>query len=204
VQLQDVLFHFIEHYGYYALFVLLAVGILGVPIPDEFLMTFVGSLSIPGGPFQYPIAVTTALAGSFVGMLVSYLLGSKVGKPFLYRHGKWIKLSPNRIEKVEGWFQKYGLWTVFFGYWLPGVRHFTCYFAGVMGIRLWKYVAVTSLGAMLWCSMFITIGHIIGRNFEPLLHHIHSYMLAVLFTAISIIAIIGYWYFRTDKRSKTM
>lgn len=202
--MQDVLFHFIDNYGYYALFLLLAVGILGVPVPDEFLMTFVGSLTIPGGPLEYLLAFAVALTGSFVGMLVSYLLGAKVGKPFLYRHGKWIKLSPRRIEKVEGWFKRYGLWTVFFGYWLPGVRHFSCYIAGMMGIRLWKYIAVTGLGAMLWCSVFLTIGHVIGRNFEPLLHHIHGYMFVALIIGMGIVTIIGYWYLRPARNSNML
>ena len=123
-------------------------------------------------------------------MVVSYLIGHRVGKPFLYRYGKWFKLTPNRIERAEGWFKKYGLWTVFFGYFVPGVRHFTCYLSGVSGVKFYKYMFYAGTGALLWCTTFLTLGHFIGSNLEGLFHLIHTYM------GISLLIISGssrYW-----------
>src|ERR1700730_6330116 len=132
--MHQALYNFVTDYGYIALYILLSAGIIGLPIPDETLMTFVGSLTAPGGPFAYSTALLVIYAGTMTGMIVSYMLGHRVGKPFIYKYGKWIKLTPSRIERAEAWFKRFGLWAVFFGYFVPGVRHFTCYLAGVSGV----------------------------------------------------------------------
>ncbi|MDQ0897366.1 DedA family protein [Paenibacillus sp. V4I7] len=111
--MKELLYDFISHYGYIALYLLLSAGIIGVPVPDETLMAFVGSLTALGGPFDFGTTLIVIYAGTMTGMVVSYLIGHRVGKPFLYRYGKWFKLTPKRIERAEGWFKKYGLWTVF-------------------------------------------------------------------------------------------
>ncbi|NOU76639.1 DedA family protein [Paenibacillus sp. LMG 31458] len=198
--MKEFLYDFISHYGYIALYILLSAGIVGVPVPDETLMAFVGSLTAPGGPFDFGTTLIVIYAGTMTGMVVSYLIGHRVGKPFLYRYGKWFKLTPNRIERAEGWFKKYGLWTVFFGYFVPGVRHFTCYLSGVSGVKFYKYLFFAGTGALLWCTTFLTLGHFIGSNLEGLFQLIHKYMGISLMT-IAVIAIIGTaLYFRFRKR----
>lgn len=197
---QQLLVDFIDQYGYIALYVLLSAGIIGVPVPDETLMIFVGSLTYPGGPFQYIPALIVMYAGAMTGMTVSYMLGSKVGKPFLYRYGKWIKLTPKRIERTESWFQRYGIWAVFFGYFVPGIRHFTCYFAGVSGIKIYRYLLYAGTGAFVWCTTFLTLGHFIGRNFQDIMRLIHNYVGLCAATIIVLGAVAVYIYWRTKKK----
>ncbi len=152
---------FITQYGYIAIFLLLSLGIIGLPIPDEVLMTFVGYLCSQG-VLLYSVAVLVAFLGAMFGMSFSYFVGKKLGKPLLWKYGKWLKLTPKRLAKVEGWFQKYGIWTVVFGYYVPGVRHLTCYLAGVTGIETRKYLLFAGFGAIIWCTVFITVGYYIG------------------------------------------
>ena len=197
--MQEVLYGFIDSYGYVALYVLLAAGIVGIPVPDETLMTFVGSLTVPEGPFDFIHALLVIYAGTMTGMIISYLLGHRVGKPFLYRYGKWIKLTPSRLERAEGWFKRHGMWAVFFGYFVPGVRHFTCYLAGVSGVKFYKYLFVAGTGAILWCTSFLTLGHFIGRNWEELLHLIHRYV-GLSIVPILIVAIGVLCYFRYKRK----
>ncbi|MBE1441028.1 DedA family protein [Paenibacillus sp. OAS669] len=187
--LDDILL-LIEHYGYIALFGLLAVGIVGLPVPDEILMTTVGSLTSNGGPLSFCKSLLVSYAGTMTGMLVSYFLGKTVGKPFLYRYGKWVKLTPQRLDLAEGWFKKYGLWTVAFGYYVPGVRHFTCYLAGVSAVSLWRYLLYAGTGALIWCASFLTLGHFIGVNAPKIMHLIHHYM-GISAIVIVIVAAIG-------------
>ncbi len=104
----------ISQHGYLALYILLVIGIIGLPLPDETLMTFVGSLTAEGGMLKYGTTLVISYCGAMTGMLVSYLLGYRIGQPFLYRFGKWVMLTPARLDKAEGWFHRYGLWTVFF------------------------------------------------------------------------------------------
>jgi membrane protein DedA with SNARE-associated domain len=195
---QQSLFDFVMHYGYIALYLLLASGIVGLPIPDETLMTFAGSLTASNGPLSYPVALIVAYAGTMTGMVVSYTVGHKVGKPFLYRYGKWIKLTPVRIKRGEGWFHKYGLWAVCFGYFVPGVRHFTCYLAGMSGVKLWKYLLFAGSGALIWCITFLSLGHFIGENIEGLMDMFHHYfgITVLIIAALVVIGVFLYLKFR--------
>ncbi|MEW9698607.1 DedA family protein [Paenibacillus sp. SI8] len=196
--MKEALYDFIGHYGYIALYLLLSAGIVGVPVPDETLMAFVGSLTAPGGPFTYTTTLIVIYAGTMTGMVVSYMLGHRVGKPFLYRYGKWIKLTPSRIERAEGWFKKYGLWAVFFGYFVPGVRHFTCYLSGVSGVKFYKYLLYAGTGAFVWCTTFLTLGHFIGSNLDGLFELIHKYMgMSLMILAVcAVLGILIYLRFR--------
>ncbi|GIP40180.1 putative membrane protein YbfM [Paenibacillus sp. J31TS4] len=155
----------IGQYGYIALFFLLAVGIVGLPVPDELLMTFVGYLTSIG-TLNYYLSVVVSFLGAMSGMIVSYLLGRKVGKPLLWRYGKWIKLTPDKLDRVETWFNRYGPWTVSFGYFIPGIRHLTCYLSGTIGMRARKYLLFAGMGALFWCVLFITLGYMLGYGIE--------------------------------------
>jgi len=153
----------IMQYGYIALFLCLALGIVGLPIPDELLMTFVGYLASIGF-MSMPGSVAVSFLGAMSGMMVSYTLGRKFGKPLLWRYGKWLRLTPPRLEKAETWFNRYGPWTVGFGYFIPGIRHLTCYLSGVSAMKPGKYFIFAGAGALIWCTLFILIGYFVGSQ----------------------------------------
>lgn len=156
-QLQEI----ISQYGYWAIYVFLALGIIGLPVPDEILMTIIGYLcSIK--LLSYGWAILVAFSGTMTGMTISYSLGKKLGKPLLWKYGKWIKLTPAKLNRVDRWFNKYGLWTVIFGYYIPGIRHLTCYMSGIAGVKTGRYLLFAACGALAWCVIFITIGYYFG------------------------------------------
>ncbi|CAG7650972.1 DedA family protein [Paenibacillus allorhizosphaerae] len=191
----------IDQYGYIALYGLLALGIIGIPVPDEILMTTVGSLTAGEEPLlSYCISLFVSFCGAMTGMMISYLLGKKVGKPFLYKFGKWVKLTPERLNVAEGWFKKYGLWAVAFGYYVPGIRHFTCYLAGVSNVGIWRYLLYAGSGALIWCSTFLTLGHVIGINAPVILDMMHQYMGLSVTIIVLLIAVAAYIYWRIRKR----
>ncbi|MGE7905073.1 DedA family protein [Peribacillus sp. NPDC094092] len=157
----DIVKELISNYGYFAIYGLLAIGIIGLPVPDEFMMTFVGYLSSIS-VLNVQGAFLVGFLGSISGMLVSYFIGKKVGKPFLRKHGKWIKLTPARLERLEKWFNKYGPWTIIIAYFIPGVRHFASYISGMNGMGKRKYFIFAGAGAFSWCLVFTAFGYFIG------------------------------------------
>ncbi|MBG9736394.1 hypothetical protein ABD86_02925 [Paenibacillus alvei] len=194
----------LSHYGYIALFMLLALGIIGIPVPDETLMVFVGSLTV-NGPFQYIPAFAVCLAGSMTGMFISYMVGRRVGKPLLDRYGKKLKLTPQRIKRTEEWFQKYGGWSIVFGYFVPGLRHLTCYFAGMSRMRWTTYLFAAGSGALVWVTTFLTLGHIVGNHWREAVRWLHSKGNPILFGGIAVLAVGGtivYFVIRYRLRTK--
>lgn len=91
---------FILNYGYLAIFVSLFLGLIGLPVPDEVLMTTIGYYCSVGF-LSTPVAILIATLGSFLGMVVSYFVGSKIGRPIIYRVGKWIGLTTKRLYVLK-------------------------------------------------------------------------------------------------------
>lgn len=152
---------FITDYGYLAIFLMLVLGIIGLPIPDEVMMTVVGYFTNIH-VLNYELAILVSFAGALSGMLISYIIGKKAGRPFIEKYGKWIGLKEKRIRKVEKWMEKYGSYSLIFGYFIPGFRHITCYLSGISKMNLKTYMLSAAIGAFLWCFTFITIGKGIG------------------------------------------
>ncbi|GAB7056599.1 DedA family protein [Paenibacillus sp. YK5] len=196
------LLQLIDHYGYFALYGLLALGIVGIPVPDEILMTTVGSLTAAEEPLlSFGVTLAVSFCGAMTGMVVSYILGRKVGKPFLYKYGKWVKLTPERLHVAENWFKKYGMWAVAFGYYVPGVRHFTCYWAGVSNVGIWRYLLFAGIGGLIWVTTFLTLGHVIGMNAPRILEAAHHYLCMPVFVIVAVACVGAYIYWRYRKRA---
>ncbi|MFE4711462.1 MULTISPECIES: DedA family protein [Paenibacillus] len=153
----------ITQYGYFAIFALLALGIIGIPVPDEILMLFVGYLCSVM-VLDFSISVLVCFIGAVTGMLTSYTLGKKLGQPLVDKHGKWIGLTTKRFEIVKRWFAKFGLWTILLGYFVPGLRHATSYISGISAMPFRKYFLTASLGSLVWVLVFTSIGYYMGAN----------------------------------------
>ncbi|GGG18460.1 DedA family protein [Paenibacillus aceti] len=154
---------FISQYGYGAIFVLLALGIVGLPIPDETLMVFVGYLASER-ILNYFIALIISFIGSVAGMAITYLIGRQVGSSVIVKYGKWVGLTPKRYDKVKKWFDKYGTWTIVFAYFIPGVRHASGYMSGVTCLSFRRYLLFCCTGALVWTILFISLGYFIGAQ----------------------------------------
>ncbi len=152
----------IARYGYAALFVLLAVGILGLPVPDETLLTFVGYL-IWRGQMDPVASLVTALAGAVCGITLSFLLGRGLGRVLLER-GWILRRHQHELERVQRWYQRWGRWLLLVGYFIPGVRHLTAYLAGASAMPVWSFAVAAYTGALLWTTTFILLGYWLGEQ----------------------------------------
>ncbi|MEI9971628.1 MAG: DedA family protein [Ignavibacteriota bacterium] len=156
----------ITQYGYLAIFLLLVLGIVGLPVPDETLLTFTGFLVYKGN-FSLPLAFGAALAGSLCGITISYALGRTFGMKLVHRYGRYFHITEKHIEKAHAWFGRVGHWGLTFGYFIPGVRHISAYAAGMSAVEPPQFALFAYSGGCLWVSVFIglaTSSAIVGRR----------------------------------------
>lgn len=149
----------IGSYGYAAIFILLALGLFSLPIPDEVMVLLVGYFT-KIGYLHYSFSFVAIFSGSLIGMLVSYALGKRLGRPFLNWLGKWSKLSGKWSRKAEQWIEKYGAPAIVVSYFIPGMRYIAGYFCGMSHMSLKTYTIYASISAMFWSLLFLTIGRI--------------------------------------------
>ncbi|ANY69244.1 hypothetical protein BBD42_24235 [Paenibacillus sp. BIHB 4019] len=173
---QHKLLWFIAHYGYIGIFGALVLGIIGLPVPDEILMTFSGYL-ISKGRLHYIPTVIVSVIGSFAGMTISYYIGYKLGHPFLEKYGRKIHITKERLDHTQAWFKRFGKFALTIGYFIPGVRHLTAYSAGISRWSFRSFSLYAAPGAMLWAVTFITLGTYIGEHWRVVTEMIHRYLL---------------------------
>ncbi len=179
--------HWVTQYGYAAIFTLLVLGIVGLPIPDETLLAFSGYL-ISQGRFRAVPTFATAFAGSVCGMSVSYLLGRTFGLYLVRRYGRYVHLDEERLDRVHLWFQRAGRWALTFGYYLPGIRHLTAYVAGASKLELGAFALFAYSGGFLWCTAYISLGYFLGAEWTQLeakLGHLREVALAIVVLAVA-------------------
>lgn len=164
---------FLAHYGYFAIFTLLMFGIVGPFIPDDTILVLSGIAAHQGRLQLWP-TIAVAYAGSIVGITVSYTIG-RTGAIFALRRvrllDRWIG---NHLPRVERWFDKHGKWTLFFGYFVAGIRHFTAVVAGVSKLRLRTFAIYAYPGGLIWVISFVAIGYYLGAGWEAIAHRVHS------------------------------
>ena len=183
----------ITQYGYLAIFFLLVFGIIGLPIPDETMLTFSGYL-VYQGHLSLPLTFATALAGSMCGITLSYWLGRVFGMQVIHRYGRYLRITEEHFQKAHAWFERIGHWALTVGYFIPGVRHLTAYAAGISELAPRHFALFAYSGAILWVSTFIGLGYFLGDRWKAVEANIHAYLLdASIATAVAVIAYFVWW-----------
>lgn len=185
----ELFIHYITQYGYLGLYIIIALSILVLPTPDEFLMTFVGFLSF-SGQLNPVIAIIAAASGSITGITIAYLLGrffeAKV-LAILKKHA-----GGRRLERVLKWYHRHGGKVLMVGYFIPGVRHLSGYIAGLSHLAYREFAFFAYLGAVVWASFFILLGRGLGSSWETILPIFHRY--SVLLGFIAVVLISGFYF----------
>ena len=195
----DGVFAWVAAHGYGALFLLLALGVIGLPIPDETLLVFTGYL-ISRGTLDPVGAFVSAVAGAWTGISGSYLLGRTLGLGAVHRYGRYVGLNEARLAKVHRWFEHAGHWALVFGYYIAGVRHFTAVVAGTSELKYTTFIAYAWSGGAVWVATFLTLGYFLGEDWRQVAELVHRY---ILYASAVIVAgaVVGYVLWK--KRAKT-
>ena len=195
----EAVFGWITLYGPWMIFVLLMLGIVGLPIPDETILVFCGAL-IAKGTLHAPTTWMFAVAGSWCGISLSYTIGRTLGFGVVHRFGKYLHVTEDQLKKVEQWFERVGHWALFFGYYIAGVRHFSAIVAGTSGLPFHKFVAYAWTGGLLWVTTFLTLGYYLGENWKHISEVIHQYL---LYLSIAVVGVaVCYYFVRKKMRSR--
>jgi membrane protein DedA with SNARE-associated domain len=157
--MEQLALEWIGRYGYIGVFSLLTLGIVGIPIPDEWLLALLGYLVFKH-ILRFPPALAAAFAGTVCGISVSYACGYTFGSYLIEKYGSFIHLTRDRVEKVRQWFNRLGRWALFFGYFIPGGCHLTAYVAGTSRVQFRVFARFAYSGALIWSIAFVSLGYV--------------------------------------------
>jgi len=174
--------------GAYAVFVLLAIGAV-FPAASELVMLYGGAvaggvfagahrISLFGAKIGFGIGafIVIALAGTLgylAGGVVGWLVGRRGGRPLLERRGRWLHVTPQRLDHAERSLERWGNLAVLLGSMTPLVRSFVAIPAGVFELRLAPFLLHFGVGGAVWAFVLGGIGYALGTSFERFNHGFH-------------------------------
>ena len=204
----------VGNHGLYAVFVLMMIDAV-FPAASELVMVYAGaiasgaiagqSVSLFGHEFQsgFPAYVAMAVAGTLgylVGAIAGWWGGDYLGRPWLERHGRWVHLNAENLERAERWFDRWEEWAVFLGRITPVMGSFISIPAGVFRARFGPYVWLTLLGSAIWCFAFAGAGWAAGANWERIDETFHYVEYVIAGMVVVVLAGLGWRWFRRRRR----
>jgi membrane protein DedA with SNARE-associated domain len=156
----EIISYLVTHYGYLAIFILLLVGIFGIPIPDELLLTFAGFMAYRG-ELQLAPTILAASSGCIAGLTLNYTVGRTVGAGLIGK-SRFNKLP--QLNDLKERFNRLGGWVLFFGYFLPGVRHWVSVGAGISKFPTAPFALFAYSGSLIWSLLYISLGYFLGKE----------------------------------------
>jgi membrane protein DedA with SNARE-associated domain len=212
-EITDAITATIGDYGLYAVFFLMLIDAV-LPAASEVVMVYGGALA--SGAFVgqevtlfgetieegLPAYLAIALAGTIgytIGAVGGWAIGLYGGRPYLERHGRWLHLNEQKLERAERWFERWGDRAVFFGRLTPVVRSFVSVPAGVFEAKLGRYTVLTLLGSAIWCFAFAAAGYVAGESWEDF-HHAFRYFDYLV--AVSIVVAVAFLVIRHVRRRR--
>jgi len=179
--------HFLETWGYAAVFVLSFISSMGLPVGAELALIGGGALAsgqIPGegAPLNLAVVIILATAGEVLGSLAGYSIGRFGGRALVDRVGKYVLLTHKDLDRADAWFARRGEPFVFFGRFIPLLRSFVSFAAGLGEMAVGKFVVYTVAACAIWCTALVSLGYSLGSTYNHVLKAFSyaGYVIAVL------------------------
>jgi membrane protein DedA with SNARE-associated domain len=152
--LSDALISLIPIYGPWIIFGIVALESAGVPLPGETTVVAAALLAATTGQINILVVVLAAAAGAIVGDGMGYMVGRKLGSPFLRRYGRYIRLNEDRLLIGRYLFFQYGSAVVFFGRFIAVLRMFAALLAGANSMPAGRFFFFNIAGGVCWACLF--------------------------------------------------
>jgi membrane protein DedA with SNARE-associated domain len=169
----------LETGGHWLVASLLALENSFFPLPAELVVPPAAHLAANEQRFSVAGVVLAGAVGSWLGASVLYWLARVAGRPFVLRYGRYVFITPARVEKAEQWVARFGPAGVLASRFLPGVRHVIGIPAGVLRMNFALYSFYTLLGSAVYCGFLAWLGVVAGQDEELLAGRAHRVSLWV-------------------------
>lgn len=193
----------LDHYGYWAIALLLLLENIGVPVvPGEFAM-IAGAIFAGTGRAGLNIvavgvvAVTVSIAGAEIG----YLIGRFAGRELILRYGRYVLIKPHHLDRAEAIVSRYSGLVVVVARYIVGLREANGIIAGIAEMRWLSFAVSNVIGACAWVATWVTIGYVAGDHINAIYTNVNRFSL-YLFLALAVLGA-GYIVRRVRRRRRT-
>jgi membrane protein DedA with SNARE-associated domain len=153
----------LDRYGYLAVAGIVGVESFGIPAPGQ---TILITAAVYAGAGRLNIAAVAAigLLAAVIGDNIGYLIGRAGGRRLILRYGTYVRLTPERVHKAEGFFTRQGPKIVIAARFIDGLRQFNGVIAGITAMSWQRFLTYNAIGAALWVGLWTTLGYLAGTH----------------------------------------
>jgi membrane protein DedA with SNARE-associated domain len=187
----------IEQFGYWGVFLLIALENVFPPIPSEVILTF-GGMSTNFTELTIPGVILSATAGSLVGAVILYKIGNLLDverlEKIVDRWGHILRVKKKDIHRADHWFDKYGYWTVLVCRIIPLIRSLISIPAGMSRLNFWLFLLFTTIGTLVWNIILVSVGAKFGESWEEIVQFMDIYS-NIIYAVIALVGVVAVVFF---------
>lgn len=164
----------LDRYGYLAVAVLVGVESFGVPAPGQTIVVAAAAYA-GAGRMNIAVVASVAFAVAVMGDNIGYAIGRFGGYPVVHRFGRYLLLTPERLERAERFFARRGGMIVVVARFIDGLRQFNGIIAGINGMGWKRFLGYNAVGAGLWVGVWSSVGYLAGEHAARVYGAVHRY-----------------------------
>ncbi len=192
----------LDHYGYWAIALLLLLENIGVPVVPGELAMIAGAIFAGTGRAGLNVVVVgiVALVASVLGAEIGYLIGRFAGRELVLRYGKYVMIKHHHLDRAESIVDRYGGFVVVIARYIVGLREANGIIAGITEMRWLTFAIFNVIGGCAWVATWVTIGDVAGDHIDTIYADINRYSLYAL--AVLAVLAAGYIAWRVTRRRR--
>jgi membrane protein DedA with SNARE-associated domain len=179
----------LNHYGYLAIVGLVLIEDFGVPVPGETVL-ILGAVYAATGRLSIVLVALLGFLGAVMGDNIGFAIGHFGGRKLIERYGRYILLTPQRLDKATDFFERHGGKVITVARFIEGLRQANGIIAGATGMHWARFLAFNALGAALWVGVWTGIGYLSGSHIDTIYNDATQYS-TYLLVAVGLL-IIGF------------
>ena len=169
----------LEHYGYAAVAAFVLLDNCGIPAPGQTILVL-AAVYAGTGHLNLAAVIVIALAAAIIGNSLGFVVGRTGGRTFVHRWGRYVLLTPARMERADGFFERHGGKVVTVARFVDGLRQTNGIIAGTTGMDARRFTVFNVLGAALWVGVWSAFGYLAGANIGAVYERVVRYQLWLL------------------------
>jgi membrane protein DedA with SNARE-associated domain len=188
----------LEHYGLWAILLLVLLEDFGIPVPGETVL-IAGAVFAGSGQLNIVAVGVTGFIAAVLGDNIGYGIGRFGGRALVERWGKYVFITPERLDKAEAFFKRHGGKIITIARFIEGLRQANGIIAGITDMHWLRFVAYNALGAALWVGTWVSVGYFAGQHITTIYNTVTRYS---LYAAIAAVVLIAAWVVNRIRRHR--
>jgi len=169
----------LDHFGYWAVLLFVMIEDFGVPVPGETIL-IAASAYAGAGRLNVIMVGVIGFVAAVIGDNIGFVIGHYGGRALVLRWGRYVRLTEERLDKAENFFNRHGAWIITIARFIEVLRQANGIVAGTTGMRWRRFLAFNALGAALWVGTWVSLGYLAGKHIDAIYHDITQYSYYVL------------------------